>query len=97
MIYKSPRCFLPSFKSIDFSVQEKKRKIDFDFQDGYGGHLGFLIGYNLASFDLQITRKLPSKLKVNCPFNRTAANENPQHMLYVTIKTVFPKLSHNTS
>ena len=41
--YKSPRCFLPSFKSIGILVQEKKRKID--FQDGPDGrHLGFLIG-----------------------------------------------------
>ena len=27
--YRSPWCFLPSFKSIDLLVQEKKRKIDF--------------------------------------------------------------------
>ena len=32
LIYKSPRRLLPSFKSIGLSVQEKKRKID--FQDG---------------------------------------------------------------
>ena len=38
LIYKSPRCFLPSFKLIVLLVQEKKRKID--FQDGrHGGHL----------------------------------------------------------
>ena len=36
-IYKSPRCFLPSFESIGLSVQKKKGKID--FQDGH--HLGF--------------------------------------------------------
>ena len=46
LIYKSPRCFLPSFKSIGFSVQKKKGKID--FQDGH--HLGFLIGTILAIF-----------------------------------------------
>ena len=40
-IYKSPRCFLPSFESNGISVQEKKWKTD--FQDGcHGGHLGFL-------------------------------------------------------
>ena len=51
LIYKSPRCFLPSLKSISLSVQEKKRKID--FQDGHhGGHLGFLIGTILDIFDL---------------------------------------------
>ena len=31
-IYKSPRCFLPSFESTGLSVQKKKRKID--FRDG---------------------------------------------------------------
>ena len=43
-IFKSPRCFLPSFESIGLSVQKKKGKID--FQDGH--HLGFLIGTILA-------------------------------------------------
>ena len=58
-IYKSPKCFLPSFESNDFSVQEKKRKIG--FQDGrHGGHLGFLIGMTLAVFDLQVTLMLPT-------------------------------------
>ena len=43
----------------DLSVQEKKRKID--FQDGFhGGHLGFLIGTILAIFDLQVTLMLPT-------------------------------------
>ena len=38
----SPRCSLPSFVSVGLSVQEKKRKID--FQEGHhGGHLGFPI------------------------------------------------------
>ena len=46
LIYKSPRCFLPSFESIGLSVQKKKRKID--FQDGR--HLGFPIGMILAIF-----------------------------------------------
>ena len=41
---------LASLESIGLSVQEKKRKID--FQDG--GHLGFLINTILASFDLQV-------------------------------------------
>ena len=63
-IYKSPRCFLASLESIGLSVQEKKRKID--FQDG--GHLGFLINKILASFDLQVTPMLPSKFGVNWPF-----------------------------
>ena len=66
-LYKSPRCFLASLESIGLSVQEKKRKID--FQDGcHGGHLGFLIGMILAIFDLQVTLMLPSKFGVNWPF-----------------------------
>ena len=46
LIYKSPRCFLPSFDSIGLSVQKKKGKID--FQDGR--HLGFPIRMILAIF-----------------------------------------------
>ena len=39
---QSCQCFLPSLESIGLSVQEKKRKID--FQDGsHDGHLGFPI------------------------------------------------------
>ena len=64
LIYKSPQCFLPSFESIGLSVQEKKRKID--FQDG--GHLGFPIGTILAISDLQVTPMLPTKFRVDWPF-----------------------------
>ena len=46
LIYKSPRCFLPSFESIGFSVQKKKGNID--FQDGR--HLGFPTGTILPIF-----------------------------------------------
>ena len=46
------------------SVQEKKRKTD--FQDG--GHLGFPIGRILAIFDLQVTLMLPTKFQVNWTF-----------------------------
>ena len=54
-------------ESIALSVQEKKRKID--FQDGRnGGHLGFQIGTILAIFDLQVTPMLPSKFGVKWPF-----------------------------
>ena len=67
LIYKSLRCFLASLEATDLSVQEKKRKID--FQDcGHGGHLGFPIGTILAIFDLQVTPMLPSKFGVNWPF-----------------------------
>ena len=42
LIYKSPRCFRPTFKSTVLSVEEKKLKIDFK-DGGHGGHLGFPI------------------------------------------------------
>ena len=45
LIYKSPRCFLPSFESIGLLIQEKPKIY---FQDG--GHLGFPIGTILAIF-----------------------------------------------
>ena len=65
-IYNAPWCFLASLESIGLSVQEKKRKID--FQDGgHGGHLGFPIGIILAIFDLQVTLMLPTKYRVNWP------------------------------
>ena len=63
---KSPRCLLPSFKSNDFSVQKKKRKIN--FQDGHhGGHLGPDRNY-LAIFDLQVAPMLPTEFQVNWLF-----------------------------
>ena len=46
-------------ESVGLSVQEKKRKID--FQDG--GHLGFQIGTILAIFDLQVTLMLLATLE----------------------------------
>ena len=48
-----PECFLQTFKSIGFLVQEKKRKIG--FQDG--DHLRFI-------YDLQVTPMLPTKFQV---------------------------------
>ena len=75
LIYKLPRCFLASLESIGLSVQEKKRKID--FQDGrHGGHLGFPIGTILAIFDLQVTLMLPSKFGVNWPFGSGEETKN---------------------
>ena len=59
-------CFLACLESIGLSVQEKKRKID--FQDGgHGGHLGFSIATILAIFDLQVTPMFPTKYQVNWP------------------------------
>ena len=53
--------------SVGPSVQEKKRKID--FQDGRrGGHLGFSFGTIFAMFDLKVIPLLPTKFQVNWPF-----------------------------
>ena len=65
LIYKSPRCFLPNFKSTGLLVHEKKEKID--FQDGR--YLGFLIGTILVIFDPEFTLILPTKFQVNWPFS----------------------------
>ena len=46
LIYKSPRCFLPSLESTGLSVQKRKEKIDFQ----NGCRLGFPIGMILAIF-----------------------------------------------
>ena len=67
LIENSPQSFLFRFESISLSVQEKRRKID--FQDGrHGGHLRFPIGTILAIFDLQVTPMLPTKFQVNWTF-----------------------------
>ena len=67
MIYKSPRCFLPSFESITLCVQEKKGIIDFQDTCSCHGYLGFPIGTILDIFNLQITLMLPTKFQVNWP------------------------------
>ena len=65
---KSPRLFLPSFKSISLYVQEKKLKMD--FQDGhYHRQLEFPFWTILAIFDLQITQTLPTKFQVVVTLN----------------------------
>ena len=69
LIYKSPRYFQPSFKSIGLLFQENKRKID--FQDG--GHFGFSI---LATFDIQAIPMLPTKFQVNWPFGSGEEEKN---------------------
>ena len=68
LIYKSSwYSFLPSFKSVGLSVQEKKRKID--FQDGcQGSQFGLTIRTILAIFDLQDSPMLPTRFQVNRPF-----------------------------
>ena len=48
-MYKSPLCFLPSFKSVGLSIQEKKQQRD--FQDGgHSPYLRFFIRTKLAFF-----------------------------------------------
>ena len=57
------------------SVQEKKRKID--FQDGrHSDHLGFPIRTILAIFDLQVTPKLPTLVWINWFFGSGEEGEN---------------------
>ena len=66
-MYKSPRCFLPSFESVGLSVQEKKRKTD--FQDGHhDGHLRFPIETILAIFDPQITLMISYQVSSHLAF-----------------------------
>ena len=67
LLYKTPWCFLPSFKSIGLSVQEKTWKIDFK-DSSNGGHLGFPNRMILAIFDLRVTLMLPTKIQINWPF-----------------------------
>ena len=62
LIYRSPRYFLSSFKSMGLSVQDKKFKID--FQGGNcSGHLGYLIRMILAISNLQSPQCFLSSLK----------------------------------
>ena len=53
-MYKSPRYFVLSFKSIGHSVEENKFQID--FQDGrHDGHLGSNIRTVLPVFDVRLS------------------------------------------
>ena len=59
---------LPTMFGVNLLLGSGETKTD--FQEGcHGGHLGFPIGKILASFDLQVTRMLPSKFGVNWPFD----------------------------
>ena len=65
----------PSFKSISLSVQEKKRKID--FQAGiHHHHLGFPIETILSFFYLQDTPMLPTKFRGNWSFGSEEETKN---------------------
>ena len=59
--------FLFIYKSPGLSVQEKKRKIDFQ-GDRIGSHLDFTIRTILAIFDLLVILMLPIKFQDNWPF-----------------------------
>ena len=59
------------FESAGLSVQEMKDKIDF-----HGGHLGFVIGTILATFDLQVVPIFPSRFRVNWPFGSGEESQN---------------------
>ena len=64
LIYKSSPCFLPSFKSFSLSVQEKKRKID--FQDGHPRRLYWISDRNNFSYlNSETTVMLPTKFQDN--------------------------------
>ena len=54
MLYKTPRCFLPSFKSIGLSVQEKEAINRLSRQQPWQPSW-ISIGTTLAIFDLQVT------------------------------------------
>ena len=62
-IYKSPRRFLPNYKSIGLSVQEKKGKYIF-----HGRHLGFPNRNDLAIFDLLVNPIFANKCKPSWTF-----------------------------
>ena len=62
-------------KSIGLLVQEKMRKIDFQF-GRHGGHLGFPIGTILAIFHLQVTLMLLTKFHINWPFGSEEEAKN---------------------
>ena len=59
LIYKSPRDFLPSVKSVG-----EKFKIYFQ-AGGHDSHLGIPIEIILVIFDLQVTLILSTKFKVS--------------------------------
>ena len=70
-----PRYFLPSLKSVGLSVQERKRKKDFQ-EHSHGDHLGFSIGTILATFDVQVISICPTKIQVIWPFGSKEVAKN---------------------
>ena len=76
---------LPSFKPVGLSVQEKKRKIDFQ----NGSHLGFPLGTILAIFDLQVIPMLPPKFQVNLPFGSEEEAKKKVKMAWISDRNNF--------
>ena len=93
LIYRSSRCFLPSFKSVGLSFEENKGKID--FQDG--GHLRFPIRtiLHVAVFDLQVRLMLPAKFRVSWPFGSGEEAKNrfsrwrPRRLSWISDRNFF--------
>ena len=54
-------------KFLGLSVQEEKRKINFQ-NSNHSGYLGFPIGVIFAIFNLLVTLMLPTKFQVKGPF-----------------------------
>ena len=61
LIYKSPEASYQVSSQLVFGF--RRRSENNFFQDGHhGGNLGFSISMILATFDLQVTLRLPTKL-----------------------------------
>ena len=65
LIYKLPRCFLPSFESIGFSVQEKKQNVE--FQDGRRisdrNHLNYFLSKSHPDDNYQVSSQLTFRFR----------------------------------
>ena len=81
MIYKLPRCFLLSFKSIRLLIQ--KREIEFQVGD-HGGHLAFPSEIILAVFDPHVIPMLPTTFQVHWPFGTGEKNDKYILMMAAT-------------
>ena len=84
--------FSTEFESFGFSVQKKKRKVDGSILDFRSEH------FFLSIFDLQVTPKLPTPVRVNWPFssedakNRIFTRWPPCHLGF-PIGTILPNFN----
>ena len=70
-----PDAFYQVSSQLAFGFRRRSEKKD--FQDGHhGGHLGFPISRNLATFNLQVSLMLPTKFGVNWPLGSGDAAKN---------------------